>query len=339
MEKILDAIQLPPAIKHKTILETFENLKEGEGFILHNDHDPKPLYYQLSATKGDIFTWDYLQQGPDIFEIRIAKKKNLEKDSYPDTPIAETNFKRINFSLAGQKDTVSKMVAMDSRKLAVFEKLGIDCYWKANKTLTEACSAAGINMAEVNLALEKIDQQERPVLPSQDYNLWDLRFLANHILQTHHQYVKDNEQLISNLAENAGRSYGDKRPELKILEKEVGPMIQDFLVHMSKEESVLFPAIIRMAELLSEGKAPEMHGGGIANAIERMEAEHDETGVALKRFRKITNDYQTNGAQEEICTRLFQKLEEFERDTYLHVHLENNILFPKAILLEKELLK
>lgn len=73
-EKVLDATILPPAIKHKTIFETFDQLKEGESFILHNDHDPKPLYYQLSATKGDIFTWDYLKQGPDVFEIRIGKR-------------------------------------------------------------------------------------------------------------------------------------------------------------------------------------------------------------------------------------------------------------------------
>lgn len=72
-ENVLNATKLPPAIKHATILDTFDNLKEGASFILQNDHDPKPLQYQLAATKGEIFTWKYLQQGP-VFEIRIGKK-------------------------------------------------------------------------------------------------------------------------------------------------------------------------------------------------------------------------------------------------------------------------
>ena len=73
-EDVLDATKLAPQIKHATIFERYDNLKSGESFILYNDHDPKPLYYQLVGLRGDVFTWEYLEQGPAVFRIKITKK-------------------------------------------------------------------------------------------------------------------------------------------------------------------------------------------------------------------------------------------------------------------------
>ncbi len=71
----LDVTQLPPMEKHPTIFGTFNNLKSGESFIIHNDHDPKPLHFQLKAQHGDVFEWEYLESGPEIWEIKITKKE------------------------------------------------------------------------------------------------------------------------------------------------------------------------------------------------------------------------------------------------------------------------
>ncbi len=73
IDNILDVTILPPQQKHSTIFERYDNLKSGESLILHNDHDPKPLYYQLTALRGNVFTWDYLEQGPKLFRIKITR--------------------------------------------------------------------------------------------------------------------------------------------------------------------------------------------------------------------------------------------------------------------------
>ncbi|MBW7866727.1 MAG: DUF542 domain-containing protein [Brumimicrobium sp.] len=336
-EEILDATKLSPAIKHKTIIETFDNLKEGESFILHNDHDPKPLYYQLSATKGDTFTWDYLQQGPSVFEIRITKKSNTNTNTASSASTTPLKRSRIKISFDGVKETVRTMVAKDYRLIQVFEKHDVDCFWHANKTLSESCKEAGVEKEQIEKEIQEVQHNVKPLLMSQDYNLWDVEFLADYILETHHRYVRENAEIISGLADNVAQRHGQHHPELKELASQVKLMFKDFLTHMSKEEDVLFPAIRKMAQLLSEGKKPEATGGAFANAVAKMEAEHDETGDALRNFRKITNNYTLPNDACDSYSFFFKKLEEFEHDTYLHVHLENNILFPKAIILENKI--
>lgn len=79
-ENILNVALIEPRLKHSTVFERFDELISGESLILHNDHDPKPLYYEISAKRGDIFTWEYLQQGPEVWKVKITKKKEVSKD-------------------------------------------------------------------------------------------------------------------------------------------------------------------------------------------------------------------------------------------------------------------
>ena len=79
MEK-LDVTKIEPRMKHPTIFQTYDNLAVGDFFIIHNDHDPKPLYYQLSAEKGDVFGWEYHEKGPEVWEVKISKLKEDEED-------------------------------------------------------------------------------------------------------------------------------------------------------------------------------------------------------------------------------------------------------------------
>ncbi|MCO5249337.1 MAG: iron-sulfur cluster repair di-iron protein [Chitinophagales bacterium] len=313
-EKVLDVTQLPPREKHPTIFQYFDNLKEGEGFVIHNDHDPKPLYYQLMAEKGEIFNWDYILEGPDIFEIRISKKILGNE----------------------QKETVGSIVAQNYNTAEVFRKYDIDFCCHGNKSLKEASESVGVSEDELRKALETA-ANNKSALPSEDYNNWEIGFLADYILNTHHRYVRNNAEPIIGLAEKVANVHGGRHPELKELAQITKMMLDDFLIHVGKEESVLFPAIKQMLQMKNNGQKSTV-GGGFANAIETMEAEHDETAEALRSMREITKDYLLPADACNSYTYLFEKLKEFEEDTFRHVHLENNILFPKSIVLENEIL-
>ncbi|HET8572290.1 MAG TPA: iron-sulfur cluster repair di-iron protein [Edaphocola sp.] len=313
-EIFLDVTQLAPREKHPAIFRYFDGLNEGESFILHNDHDPKPLYYQLLGERGAIFDWDYLAQGPEVYEIRIAKKV-------------------LNGSTA---ETVGNISAKDYRKAEVFKKLGIDFCCGGDRTLKEASAEAGMTEEQLRSALEEADAAAASA-PSMDFDKWDLDFLADYIRQTHHRYIRDNAELIAGLAQKIAGHHGVNHPELNELAPAVHHMLNDLLQHMEKEEKVLFPAIKNLVETKNSGQHAGIKAGTVSQPIKVMEAEHDHTGNDLKHFRRLTNDYTLPSDACNSYRYLFEKLKEFEDDTFRHVHLENNILFPKAIKMEREL--
>ncbi len=101
--EMLDVTRIEPRLKHPTIFQHFDALEEGQSFIIHNDHDPRPLYYQLQAERGDIFTWEYLKQGPDVFEIKISKK-----------------------ILSSGEETIGQMAGKDLRTAEVFKRMDLN---------------------------------------------------------------------------------------------------------------------------------------------------------------------------------------------------------------------
>lgn len=313
-EKFLNVTLLPPGEKHPTIFQWFDALSEGEGFILHNDHDPKPLYYQLLGERGSIFSWDYLKQGPDVYEIRIAKLVLNEE----------------------QQETVGSISAKDYRKAEVFKKLGIDFCCGGDKTLKDASAEAGISEADLRNALKEAEAAPTGG-PVHDFDKWDLDFLADYIRQTHHRYVKENAEVIAGLSVKIANHHGVNHPELKELAPRVHSMLEDFMQHMEKEEKVLFPAIKKLVEAEKNQEHRSIAAGSVSQPIRVMEAEHEHTGDDLKYFRKLTQDYLLPSDACNSYRYLFEKLQELEEDTFRHVHLENNILFPKAIALEEKL--
>lgn len=334
-EFILDGISLHPSEKFKTIMATYNHLKEGESFILHNDHDPKPLFYQLSATKGETFTWEYLQQGPEIFDIRIGKTKS--KDKITQTATAESkieaNFNDQILFDESIPETVRTIVAKDYRTSSVFQKFGINYAWNGNRTIAEICDEYLIAEEKLRRELHAAISDYSIFLPSQDYYHWGMAFLADYILNTHHRYVKENAERISSFAEKMAFDFPTNEVFVEIGAK-TRPMIDDFLVHMSKEEDVLFPAIKQMLKVMQQGGKSKGPGGAIKNAVHKMESEHDETLQYLQRFRQITNNYDETKLTSEEQKRMYHELQSFENDANKHVHLENNILFPKLIILE-----
>lgn len=303
--EVLDVTQLEPRMKHPTIFRHFDELESGEGFVIHNDHDPKPLYYQLLGERGNIFQWEYLKQGPEVWEVRISKNG------------------------AAKGETVGEIAAKDIRKAEVFRKMGIDFCCGGGKTLSEAVENTGISEEDLRAALDAVPAE--PVPASRNYDQWELGFLADYIVNTHHRYVKDNAPVVYQLAVKVAQHHGENHPELNKLVQGLKHFLEDLLHHLSKEEEIVFPGIRELLSQKANADQPTLEN--LKRKIFLMEKEHEVAGEDLSFFRKLTNNYTL---PEDACNSyqyLFAKLQEFENDLHEHVHLENNILFPKALKL------
>ncbi|RNI24132.1 iron-sulfur cluster repair di-iron protein [Rufibacter latericius] len=310
---VLDVTALEPRMKHPTIFEWFDELKGGEAFIIHNDHDPKPLYYQLLGERGNIFKWEYLAQGPEVWEVKISKLTTTEEES------------------------IGEMVAKDFRKAQVFKKYGIDFCCGGKKSISQVCEEKGINPEVVELELNALP--DTSAVAQTDFASWDLSFLADYIVNIHHRYVREAIPALYEYTSKIARVHGTNHPELLQVAKHFANVANELGSHMPKEERVLFPFIKQLNEAKQKGEkvAPPAFGS-IQNPINMMEMEHEAAGGELEAIRTLTNDFTL---PEDACATYqvaFAKLQEFEEDLQRHIHLENNILFPKALEVEKEVL-
>jgi regulator of cell morphogenesis and NO signaling len=310
---ILNVTALEPRLKHPTIFDKFDSLLPGDAFVIHNDHDPKPLYYQLLAERGEVFTWDYAESGPEIWKVKIAKKTAAES-----------------------VETIGEMVAKDYRKAQVFKNLGIDFCCGGKKTIAEVCEKKGIDPNEVERQLLLIKGENTN--SETDYQKWDLGFLSDYIINTHHQYVRENTAFITEIAQKVARVHGFRHPELIQVAELFTAIGNDLTLHLVKEEKILFPFIKELAQIYKTGgTVSEADFDKVSVPIRVMDAEHEQVGGDFETIRQITSNYQLPADACSSYTILFKKLEEYENDLHRHVHLESNILFPKSIQLEKEL--
>ncbi|MFT4019133.1 MAG: DUF542 domain-containing protein [Agriterribacter sp.] len=307
--EILDVTRIEPKLKHPTIFKYFDALDSGESFVIDNDHDPKPLYYQLLGERGNIFSWEYLLQGPQRWQVKIAKLLN--------TP---------------GEETIGEIAAKDMRKAAIFKAKGIDYSCGGNKTLAQATAGAGITEEELETALGNAGNQ--PLTASQDFAKWSPEFLTDYISNTHYQYIRENIETICGLTEKVTGRHGNQHPELYRLLQSVPAFLQNLLVHINKEEKTFFPVIRQKADRKKDPLLPVVYEEGlIQQSILLLQKEHYIIAEDLAYFRKITNGYTL---PEEACnsyTYLYKKLLELEEDLKQCLHLENNILFPKAAAL------
>jgi len=312
--EVLNVTLIEPRLKHPTIFEKYDALNQGQSFIIHNDHDPKPLYYQLLAERGNTFTWQYLEEGPQWWKVKIGKLKAGE-----------------------QEPTIGDLVTKDFRKAEVFKKFGLDFCCGGKKTLTKACKEKGLDVVQIEKELREVDEQ--PVMPSQDFNQWDLDFLADYIVNTHHKYVVQAIPILFEYTQKVAKVHGDRNSEAVAIADNFLKVVDELNRHMMKEENVLFPYIKILVSNKRQGVTLEPSPfGTIKNPIRMMEAEHEEVGDVMEEINKLSNNY-TPPANACTTFRLsYAKLKEFEDDLHQHIHLENNILFPKAIALEEELL-
>lgn len=314
-ENILNVTLLEPRKKHPTIFLRFDELNEGESLTIHNDHDPKPLYYQLLGERGNVFTWEYLEQGPEWWKVTIAKRIRGEQD-----------------------ETLGEIVAKDLRKAQVFKKFGIDFCCGGKKTVKEACMEKGLDITKVEQELQQADRL--PAARPLPYGDWSLSFLADYIVNSHHSYVLKTLPDLVAYATKVKNVHGDRHPELLRIHQLVEEINSELLAHMIKEEKVLFPYVKQLEAAAGQLQIlPPAHFGTVQNPINMMEMEHEVVGKNLEEIRQLTHNYKL---PEDACASyslLYRLLDEFEEDLHLHIHLENNILFPKAVDLEKQFIQ
>ncbi|MEQ7800964.1 iron-sulfur cluster repair di-iron protein [Pedobacter sp. ASV1-7] len=235
-----------------------------------------------------------------------------------------------------KEETIGEIVTRDYRKAQVFKDFGIDFCCGGKKTITEVCESKGIDAAELNNALEKVTDEVDTI--GNDYQKWDIGFLTDYIINTHHQYVKDNTQFIIELANKVAKVHGNQHPELVRVAQIFTQVAMELISHLNKEEKMLFPFIKELSVVQHNGgSVPESAFGKVSNPIRMMESEHEEAGEALQTIREITGNFTLPADACNSYTILYKKLDEYENDLHKHVHLENNILFPKSILVEQGL--
>jgi regulator of cell morphogenesis and NO signaling len=313
-ENVLDVTILEPKHKHPTIFARFDELAEGESLTIHNDHDPKPLYYQLMGERGNIFTWEYLEQGPELWKVRMTKNVLGEND-----------------------ETLGQIAAKDLRKAQIFKKYGLDFCCGGKKTVKQACAEKGLDVTKVEQELQHADQnfKTRPLA----FDEWNLDFLVDYIINTHHNYVKKILPDLVGYATKVAKVHGNHHPELLKIKQLTDEINTELSAHLIKEEKVLFPYIKQLVISSQDNSLPKQaeHFGTVQAPINMMEMEHEIVGKNLEEIKILSNNF---ALPEDACASyslLYRLLEEFQEDLHIHIHLENNILFPKALKLEKEL--
>lgn len=233
-----------------------------------------------------------------------------------------------------EQSIIGEVVADNYRYAGVFKSAGIDFCCTGNRTIREACDRKSISAKDL---LEKLQKAAASgASGSTDYQSWDLDLLADYIEKKHHRYVQDAALEIRPYLDKVCRVHGPQHPELMEINTHFTATVGELTMHMKKEELVLFPFIKKMAKAKQDNtKIGPPHFGTIQNPIDMMMQEHVTEG---DRFRKITELSSNYTPPMDACNTYrvtYALLSEFEQDLHLHIHLENNILFPKSIELEK----
>ncbi|MFC0605077.1 iron-sulfur cluster repair di-iron protein [Winogradskyella pulchriflava] len=237
-----------------------------------------------------------------------------------------------------QKNTekeIGKYVADDFRTAAIFSKYKIDFCCNGNRTLTEACEKKGIDskiiMEELNQVLNSSSSE------TIDYKSWPLDLLAEYIEKKHHRYVEEKIPVLCQFLDKLCRVHGERHPELYKINELFTSSAGELASHMKKEELILFPFIKKMVKAkLENGVVQSPQFGTVENPINMMKHEHDTEGERFREIAELTSNYNPPADACNTYKVTFAMLDEFEKDLHLHIHLENNILFPKAIQLEKQ---
>lgn len=230
------------------------------------------------------------------------------------------------------ESTIGDIVAADYRTATIFEKHGIDFCCGGKITLAEACNNKGLELEIVMNELESL--RDEPADRSQNYSAWPLSFLADYIVNTHHEYLKENDDQIVAYTQKIASVHGARHPEVIKIAVIFEKIATDLVAHLKEEEEVFFPAIKRAEAARISGNQPDTKDREtIKNSLVRLHREHEEVGDAIHEIRRLANGF---SLPDDVCNTFmltYRKLDEFEEDLHKHVHLENNILFLKAATL------
>lgn len=229
--------------------------------------------------------------------------------------------------------SLSEIVNQNHRAAAVFEKFSLDFCCNGNRKILEACKEANIDPIHV---INELKTSETKNSDGRNFKEWPLHETINYIQTHHHAYIEQQSPQIKKYLNKICGIYGDRHPELWDVRAIFSEVAGELAVHMKKEELMLFPfmkKLERARDTHTSGQSPLFET--VASPIEMMKADHAAEGEKLSRIAYLTGNYT---APDDACNTFiatYELLKEFEKDLHIHIHLENNIVFPKAIVLEK----
>ena len=222
------------------------------------------------------------------------------------------------------KMTIGEIVAQDYRAASVFKDIGIDFCCGGKKSINETCSEKGID--QNNLIKRLQDLESAPNISGHNFIDWEPDFLCDYIVNTHHKYVQKSLPELIYYTQKIATVHGDRHPELKEVSALFSKINNELLQHLKNEEEVLFPTLKRV---LNSGSVE--FKTIMISEIARLSNEHEIAGGAMNRINIITHNYLVPADSCNTYKVTLKLLEEFEDDLHTHVHLENNILFPRAL--------
>src|SRR6478736_3007058 len=221
---------------------------------------------------------------------------------------------------------IGDLVAARPALARLFEELGIDYCCGGKQTLAAVCAARGFPLADVTARLEAA--LAWPAAPEDiSAATLSLTALADHIEATHHAYLKDELPRLVEMAERVAYKHGERDARLQQVVVTTRELAEEMFCHMQKEEFILFP-LVRQIDAGARGGL----AAGIADPIRQMEAEHEDAGAAVARLRMLTDGFAPGADACNTHRALLYGLAQFEADLHRHVHKENSILFPRALV-------
>ena len=234
--------------------------------------------------------------------------------------------------------TVREIAIEHPGTVRVFESLGIDYCCGGKRGLRDACERAGVPVERALDLLAAV--KENPPTNAANWGGASTHELIGEIVGRHHSYARsETPRLLTMLGKVVSR-HGQAHPELASIQSLFGALTEELFAHMLKEENILFPYLDRMASAVAQGAAaPPASFGSVEMPISRMLADHEDAGELLAQIRALSAEYQAPDSACPTYRALYHGLEEFERDLHHHVHLENNILFPRALHMEQRVVE
>ena len=226
--------------------------------------------------------------------------------------------------------TVAQLVSENPLRATIFEEYQIDFCCGGKNTLEEVCRKKGLPLEQIIDRLARVGSSEGN---ETDWEKASLQSLTSHIFKAYHEPLREQLQYVSKLAAKVARVHGETHPEMLAVERLFAVFKEELESHMQKEEMVLFPAIVSM----EKGEAASSFGCGhnLQMPVMVMMQEHEQAGQMLEQFRMLTNGYTPPADACHSFKVLLFLLQTIESDLHIHVHKENNILFPRALALKK----
>lgn len=236
-----------------------------------------------------------------------------------------------------KQKTVADLVTENIKTAHIFKKHGIDFCCGGGISIERACEKKGVDFATLEEELTRaLSENDR----NYNYKSWAPDFLIDHIIHIHHVYVEENLPILLQYSDKVTKVHGHHDTELLEINKLVRSVVGELAAHMKKEELILFPFIKKMVQAQKEATTlPRPAFGTVDNPIAMMKDEHDHAGELFRQIAQLTDHFTPPKQACNTYRAFYAKLQEFENDLHLHVHLENNILFPRAKQLEKIVLQ